>query len=109
MTHALTAHLGLNDFNAALLASDAAMLHALVLTAQALIILYRTKDLSAEEAIFFGLKRPIVDGLRLFDLSVRPIPDLFWRSQADSDGRVVYGVLWLFVEVVNVLHDRLQL
>jgi hypothetical protein len=99
----------LNDFNATLFTSDTAMLHALVFSTQTLVILHRTEDLRAEEAIFFGLERPIVDGLRLFDLSVRPIPNLIWRSQADSDGRVVYGVLWLFVEVVNVLHDRLQL
>jgi hypothetical protein len=99
----------LNNFNATLLAGDTTVLHALVFSTQALVVLHRTKDLCTEEAIFFGLECPIVDGLRLFDLTVRPIPNLIWRSQADSDGRVVYGVLWLFVEVVDVLHERLQL
>src|SRR6185295_5529869 len=40
VAHALTAHLGLRDFHAALLADHAAVLQALVLAAQALVVLH---------------------------------------------------------------------
>ena len=63
--HALTTHLGLCDLNAALLADDAAMLQALVLAAQALVVLDRTEDLGAEQAVTFRLERTVVDRLRL--------------------------------------------
>ena len=39
VAHALAAHLGLCDFNAALLADHAAVLEALVLAAQAFVVL----------------------------------------------------------------------
>ena len=43
VTHALAPHSGLNDLDTALLARDAAVLHALVLAAQALVVLDRTE------------------------------------------------------------------
>ncbi len=76
VTKALTAHLALDDFDAALLADDAAVLHALVLAAVALVVLHRSKDLGAEETVALGLERSVVDGLRLLDLTVRPLADL---------------------------------
>src|SRR5207302_5825439 len=45
----LTAHLGLNDLDAALFTDDATVLHALVLAAVALVILDVAKALGAEE------------------------------------------------------------
>src|SRR5690606_19158474 len=45
VSHALAAHLRLRHLDAALLADDAAMLEALVLAAQALVILHRAEDL----------------------------------------------------------------
>jgi len=65
MPHALAAHLGLDNFDAALFANYATMLHALVLAAIAFVVLYRTEDLRAEEPIPLGLECPVVDGLRL--------------------------------------------
>ena len=46
------------------------MLHALVLTAQALIIFHWLEDFRAEQSIAFWLKGTIVNRLRLFDLSI---------------------------------------
>ena len=43
MAHALTAHLLKRDFDTAFLADDAAILHPLVLAAQALVILDRAE------------------------------------------------------------------
>jgi hypothetical protein len=69
---ALAPHLGLDDLDAALLADDAAVLHALVLAAVALVVLHRAKDLGAEEAVTLRLEGAVVDRLGLLDLAVRP-------------------------------------
>ena len=86
VAHALAAHLGLGDLDAALLADHAAVLQALVLAAQALVVLRRSEDLGAEQAITFRLERAVVDGLRLLDLAERPGLHQFRRSQPDLDG-----------------------
>jgi hypothetical protein len=52
------------------------MLEALVLAAQALIVLDRAEDLGTEQAIPFRLEGPVVDGFRLLDLTERPGTDL---------------------------------
>jgi hypothetical protein len=83
---ALAAHLGLRHFDAALVADHAAVLHALVLAAEALPVGDRPEDLGAEEPVTFGLERPVVDRLRLRHLSERPRPDLVGRGQRDPDG-----------------------
>ena len=85
MAHALTAHLGNRNFNAALFADDALILHALILTAQALIILYRTKDARAEQAIALWLKSAVIDGFWLFDFAKRPAADFFRRRDPNLD------------------------
>ncbi len=86
MAHALAAHLALGDFDAALLANHAAVLEALVLAAQALVVFDRAEDLGAEQAIALGLERAVVDGLGLLHLTERPGPDFFRRRQADTNG-----------------------
>src|SRR6185436_20161803 len=68
VAHALTSHLGLDHLDAALFTDDATMPHALVLAAIALVVLRRSEDLGAEEAIPLRLERPVVDGLRLLHL-----------------------------------------
>src|SRR5690606_24217672 len=87
MAHALTAHTRQRHFHAALLADDALVLHALVLAAQALIILDRTKDAGAEKTVTFGLERTVVNRLRLFDLAVGPGQNLL-RACDRNPGRV---------------------
>src|SRR3546814_2104464 len=49
MAHPLAADLRHRDFDTALLADDALVLHALIFAAQALIILDRTEDARAEQ------------------------------------------------------------
>src|SRR5690606_3556290 len=85
VTHALAADAGQGDLNAAFLADDALILHALVLAAQAFVVLGRAKDTGAEQAVTLGLERAVVDGFRLLDLAERPRPDLFRRGQGDAD------------------------
>src|SRR5439155_10935013 len=76
MAHALTADLRDGDLDAALFADDSLVFHALVLAAQAFVILDRTEDASAEQAVTLGLERAVVDGLRFLDLAKRPAADL---------------------------------
>ncbi len=85
MSHALAPDLGLDHLDAALLADDAAVLHPLVLAAQALVVLDRAEDLGAEQAVALGLERAVVDRLRLLDLAERPRPDHLGRCEADAN------------------------
>src|SRR3546814_15804180 len=68
MAHPLATDLRDGDLDAALLADDALVLHALVLAAQAFVILDRAEDASAEQAVTLGLERAIVDRLGLLYL-----------------------------------------
>jgi hypothetical protein len=61
------------------------MLQALVLAAQALVVLYRPEYLGAEQAVAFRLEGPVVDGLRLLHLAVRPGTDHVRRREPDLD------------------------
>ena len=83
MAHALAAHAAQRDFDAALLADDALELHALVLAAQALVVLHRPEDARAEQAVTLRLEGAVVDGLGLLDLAVRPGQDLLRAGDRD--------------------------
>src|SRR5262249_43682313 len=85
VAHALAAHAGARDFDAALVADDAGELHALVLAAGALVVLGRAEDARAEQAVALRLEGPVVDGLRLLHLAVRPVADLLGRGQLDAN------------------------
>src|SRR5262247_4082166 len=85
VAHALAPHAREGDLNRALLADDTLVLHALVLAAQAFIVLDRAEDARAEQAITFRLKGAVVDRLRLFDFTVRPRQNLFRARNRDAD------------------------
>src|SRR5438445_667402 len=85
VTHALAAHARARHLDAALVAHHARELHALVLAARALVVLGRPEDARAEQAVTLGLERPVVDGLRLLHLAVRPPANLLGRRQLDPD------------------------
>ena len=101
VAHALTANARQRDFHAALFADDALVLHALVLAAQALIVLHRTEDARAEQAVAFRLERTVVDGLGLLDLAVRPGKDLLRAGNRNPDG--IEGLCRLLI--VEKVHD----
>ncbi len=86
VAHPLAADLGPRDLHAAALADFALIADALVFSAVALPVLGGAEDALAEQAVAFRLERAVVDGLRLFDLAVRPLPDFFGRSKSDLDG-----------------------
>ena len=87
--------LRLGHFDAALVADDAAVLHALVLAAEAFPVGDRAEDLRAEETVALRLEGAVVDRLRLRDFAVRPRPDLLRRREADLDGVEIVDRLWL--------------
>ena len=102
VAHALAADFGLRDFDAALVADDAAMLHPLVLAAEAFPVGDRAEDLRAEETVALRLEGAVVDRLRLGYFAVRPRPDLLRGREADLDGVEIVDRLrlWL-VETVR--------
>ena len=85
VAHALAANLGERHLDAALLADQALVLHALVLAAQALVVLDRSEDARAEEAVTLGLERTVVDRLGLLDLAERPRQDVVRARDRDLD------------------------
>src|SRR4029077_2781879 len=82
---AVPANLRQCDFHAALVADHAAVLHALVLAAQAFPVGYWSKNTRAKQAVALGLEGAVVDGFGLSDFTMRPAPDFFRRCQADAD------------------------
>src|SRR5207247_1608170 len=95
--HTVASNLGACDLDAAPLADDALEPDALVLSAVAFPVPGGTEDALAEQAVLLRLQRPVVDGLRLLDLAVRPRADLIRRRQPDPQ----------LIEVVHVKHARL--
>src|SRR5271170_3642826 len=85
MAHAFAPHARQRHLDRALLADDAFVFHALVLAAQALVILNRPKDARAEQPVALGLEGAIVDGLGLFDLAVRPRQNLLRARDRNPD------------------------
>src|SRR5579862_4297332 len=85
MRHAVAAHLLHRDLDAALLADDALVFHALVLAAQALVILHRPEDARAEQPVALRLEGAVVDRLGLLHLAVRPAQDLVGAGERDLD------------------------
>src|SRR5204862_2595734 len=85
MAHAVAAHLRQGDLDAALLTDDAAVLHPLVLAAQAFVILDRPEDAGAEQPVPFRLEGAVVDRLGLLDLAVRPGADALRAGDRDAD------------------------
>src|ERR1700754_2614782 len=85
MPHPLAPHLRQRHLDTALLADDAAELHPLVLSAQALIVLDRPEDAGAEQPIPLRLEGAVVDCLRLLDLAIRPGADLLWAGDLNFD------------------------
>src|SRR5712692_8799996 len=86
VAEALAADLAQGDFDAALIADNSAVLHPLVLAAQAFPVGDGAKNLGAEEAVALGFERAVVDGLRLGDFAVRPGTNFFGTRQADANG-----------------------
>ena len=69
MSHPLPADLLLSHLDSASVTDDSTVLDSLVLSAMTFIILGRTENLLAEKTVTLRLISPVVDRLRLQDLS----------------------------------------
>ena len=98
VTSTLTAHLLLCHLNTASVADDSLVADTLVLAAGALIVLGRTKDALAEQAVTFRLICTIINGFRLSHLTIRIFQDLLWRSETDGNLRKIILYLCIFFE-----------
>src|SRR5262249_808255 len=67
----------------------ALVLHAAVLAAGALPVLFRAEDAFAEQAVLFGTVSAVVDGLGLLDLPEGPAANIVGAGQADAHSPVV--------------------
>ena len=72
VSHSLSSYLCLSDLNAALVAYNALISDALILSAVAFPILCRSEYLLAEESVLFGFLSSIIDGFRFQNFAVRP-------------------------------------
>src|SRR5439155_16830229 len=81
VAHALAAHFGPRHLDAALVADDALVAVALVLSAVAFPVPGGTEDALAEKTVALRAERAVVDRLRLRDLAVRPRHDRVGRRQ----------------------------
>ena len=106
MTHAVAPDLREGHLDAALLADDAAILHALVLAAQALVILDRPEDAGAEQPVALRLEGPIVDRLRLLDLAIGPGADALRAGDRDADLIEALRPADLAKDVHQLVHQR---
>ena len=106
--HAFATHLGERDFNATLLADDAAILEALVLAANALVVLRRAEDLGAEKTVALRLLGTVVDRFRLLDFTVRPRMDLLGTRKTNADRIEMLVLLDLVENVVKRCFHRLS-
>ena len=85
VAHALAANLRERHLDAALFADQALVLHALVLAAQALVVLDRSEDAGAEQPVPLRLEGAVVDRLGFLDLTVGPGQDVLRRGDRDPD------------------------
>ena len=109
VAHALAAHLLLGNLNTATVAYDAFIADTLILSAMALVVLYRTEDAFAEQAVALGLVGAVVDSLGFEDLTARLLEDLLGRSKSDGDFRedVLGFVVFSKSHILEICVDRI--
>jgi hypothetical protein len=86
VAHAFAPDLGFCHFHAAPVADDAFVFNLLVFAAMAFPVLHRAENLFAEQPVFFGLGRPVIDRFGSGYLAVRPFAYLLRRGQTYSYG-----------------------
>ena len=109
MAHAFAAHLGQRDLGTALFALHAAVLHALVLAAQALVVLDRPEDRGTEQAFTLGFEGSVVDRFRLFDLAKRPGADHVRLGQTNANSIKISNMMLALVKIQQITHVQILL
>jgi len=87
----------------ALITNDASVFYLFVLSAQALPILYRTKDPGTEKTILLRFESPVINSLRLFNFSPRPRANDLRGSQFKAYCLNIIGILGLLKKLQNIV------
>jgi hypothetical protein len=90
MPHAFETDFGMSYFDTATVADNAAITYAFVFTAITFPVAHRPEYFFAEQTVSLRFERPVIDGFRLGNFSIGPVPDCIGRSQ--SDGNFAYFV-----------------
>jgi hypothetical protein len=98
MSHAFTTDATQSHLNATTIADSALVLDSLVFSTGALPVAGRTENTFTKETTLFRFKGPVVDGLRIEDLTLGPATDGF--RICDGDGDLIERV-WLLVDSVK--------
>src|SRR3989339_1532848 len=85
MPHPFAADTRSGNFNPAAFANNAPIADTSIFTAMALPVFDWSKNLFAKQTAALRLESPIINGLGLFNLAVRPFLYLFGRGQTDLD------------------------
>jgi len=80
----LSTHLGWDNFYTTFLTDNPAVFHTLIFAAITLVILSRTEDFSAEEAVTLRLEGTVVYCLRFLHFSERTLSYLLRRRDGDT-------------------------
>ena len=96
VSRTLATHLLLGYLNTTMVTYDTLVTDTLVLTAMALIVLGRTKDTLAEQAVALGLIGTVVDGFGFQHLTIRIFQDLLRGGQSNGNLRKVTLYLGFF-------------
>ena len=107
VAHSFPSHFGLNHFDATFFTDDSPMFHAFVLTTVALVVFCGPKYLGTEQAITLRLESPVINGLRLLDLSIGPFPDFLRRGQRDTNRVETQRIFGPNEKVVQFFHCNL--
>ena len=98
VTRAFTTNFLLCNLYTASVADDSLITDTLVLAAGAFIVLSRTKNTLAEQAITLRLICTIINGFWFCNLTIRIFQDLLWRSETDGNLRKIILYLCIFFE-----------
>ena len=106
VAHALAAHFGARDLDAAAVADHAFEADALVLAAVAFPVFGRSEDLLAEQPVALGFERAVVDRFGLLDFAERPSANLFGAGEADAHRVEIVDVEKIHSVLMPGLADR---
>ncbi len=94
MTHALAAYPRVSDLYAATVADHPLVLHAPILTAGALPVLFRSENSLAKQTVLFRSVGSVVDRLGFLYFAKRPTANILRAGKADLDGcKIVYAIV----------------
>src|SRR3990167_9402130 len=99
-----TPYLSLYNFNSAFVTYYSSVFHPLIFTAYTFPVFHGPEYLCTEKPVSFRLKCPVVYGLRLFHLSVRPRPYFLRRGKFYRYSHKLYWAFWFFKNRIYVFH-----